>query len=66
MKSATTWKRQAILIQFYTWCAPAEKWGALLVLWGAFDRVESDYVNHLPERKVLQYSQLAVDGLEAV
>ena len=54
------------MIQFYTWGASVEKWGALLVLWGAFDRVESDYVNHLPERKVLQYSQLAVDGLETV
>ena len=41
MKSATTWKRQAILIQFYTWGAPAEKWGALLAFWGAFDRVGS-------------------------
>ena len=25
------------MIQFYTWGAPVEKWGALLVLWGAFD-----------------------------
>ena len=34
------WKRQAILIQFYTWGAPAEKWGALLAFWGAFDKAE--------------------------
>ena len=54
------------MILFYTWGAPVKKWGALLVLWGAFDRVESDYVNQMSERKVLQYSQLAVDGLEAV
>ena len=61
MKSATTWKRQAILIQFYTWGAPAEKWGALLAFWGAFDKAEKIMSTELTVKFSRFSSQLDVD-----